>query len=96
MCQSSTCDLPMLMMANTIGMTILRNELRSASYIFVYSGGKENWRNGIHSVNECSDSLAFIQGTGLEILMSYYHLEYDPDKVRNTFFSLFHQHGYIS
>lgn len=76
-----------LMMMHTIGLSIIAQELKRALYIYE----KPNYHP-----KTASDSLAFIQGTGLEIVIDYYHLEYDADAIRNVFFSMVGDHEKIS
>lgn len=37
-----------------------------------------------------NQALAFIQGTGLDIVIKVYDLDYDPVVLRNAFFRIFH------
>lgn len=84
---SDTAGLIMLMMMNTIGLSILYAEFRRASWIY---------HQPHYHPKTASDSLAFIQGTGLEIVVDTYHLMYDADRLRNVFFSMVGDHAKIS
>ena len=35
-------------------------------------------------------ALAFVMGTGLDVMLQCYGIEYDPDDLRETFYKLFH------
>ncbi len=83
-------NLMALMMMNTIGLSILYAEFKRASFIYM----KPNFHNNYKK--SASDSLAFIQGTGLDIVIETYHLMYDPDRLRNVFFSMVGDHAKIS
>lgn len=72
---------------NTIGLSIVYAEFKKA-YLF-YS--KPDWRP-----KAASDSLAFIQGTGLEIIINTYGLLYDAENLRNCFFSMVGDHAKIN
>jgi len=75
------------MVMNTIGLSIVYAEFQRAYWHY----SKPNWR-----FIASSDSLAFIQGTGLELLLQAYGLMYDADRLRNTFFSMVGDHAKIS
>ncbi len=81
-----TSDLMMIMMMNTIGLSIVYAEFKTAYTFYT----KPNWRP-----KAASDSLAFIQGTGLDLLIRAYGLMYDPDALRNVFFSMVGDHAKI-
>jgi hypothetical protein len=76
----------MLMMMNTIGLSILYAEFKRASWFYSQPH---------YHPKSSSDSLAFIQGTGLEIVVDTYHLMYDADRLRNVFFSMVGDHAKI-
>lgn len=78
-----------LMMMHTIGLSIIYTELKHARYAYTSTG------RGWH-VKAGSDSLAFIQGTGLELVLDYYHLAYDADNIRNVFYSMVGDHAKIT
>lgn len=81
-----------LMVMNTIGLSILFAEFRKASWAYFlpkYHGQKTVKQSA-------SDSLAFIEGTGLDVVLQTYHLMYDPEQLRNVFFSMVGDHAKIS
>jgi hypothetical protein len=82
-------NLMMIMMMNTIGLSILYGEFQSAHMYYSKPKYHPNYRKA------ASDSLAFIQGTGLDLLIQAYGLMYDPDNLRNTFFSMVGDHAKI-
>ena len=75
-----------LMMMNTIGLSIVYAEFQRAAWHYT----KPNWR-----WKASSDSLAFIEGTGLELVIRAYGLMYDADNLRNVFFSMVGDHEKI-
>lgn len=79
------------MIANTIGMSILYDVLKDACW-YIARTNKElkSQIQTFHyrSVSEGSESLAFIQGTGLEIMFDFYKIGYDAHILRTNFFSL--------
>lgn len=83
---SDTTNLITIMMMNTIGLSILCAELKRASWAYFLPR--------YHS-KTASDSLAFIEGTGLDIMVHAYGLMYDPGLLRNTFFSMVGDHTKI-
>lgn len=78
------------MQMNTIGLSILYREFKSAMLFY----SKNNKTNRYYRV--ASDSIAFIQGTGLDIILNYYGLMYDAERLRNGFFSMVGDHEKIS
>lgn len=40
-------------------------------------------------VERGKEAFAFVQGTGLELIIDYYQLDYNPDEIRDQFFNLF-------
>ena len=79
-------EVVMLMVMNTIGLSILYSTFINASWIYT----KPHYHPKVSS-----DSLAFIEGTGLEVVLNTYHLMYDADKIRNVFFSMVGDHAKI-
>jgi hypothetical protein len=75
-----------IMMMHTLGLTSLHQEFKNA-YLF-YHGSKFYHKRA-------SDSLAFIQGTGLDMMLETYGLMYDADHLRNVFFSMVGDHEKI-
>lgn len=67
-----------LMLLNTLGLSILSETLYSAQFIHTNSG-----RGG--DLVEHRACYAFIQGSGLDILLQQYGLNYDPDGIRSGF-----------
>ena len=80
-------NLMALMIMNTIGLSILYAEFKRAMWCYTQPH---------YHPKTSSDSLAFIQGTGLEIVVEAYHLMYDPDRLRSVFFSMVGDHAKIS
>lgn len=81
-----TSNLMAIMMMNTIGLSIIYAEFKRASWAYFMPS---------YHPKTSSDSLAFIGGTGLEILVRTYGLMYDVDRLRNTFFSMVGDHSKI-
>jgi hypothetical protein len=74
------------MIMNTIGLSILYTEFKRAAWAYYMPH---------YHPKTSSDSLAFIQGPGLEIVVETYHLMYDADRLRNVFFSMVGDHAKI-
>ena len=72
---SNTTNLVYLALLNTVGIAIISQTLVEA-------------RNYIYGSNKRTDKEAFmfVKGTGLEIVMESYCLDYDTKKLRDTFF----------
>ena len=79
-----------LIMLNTIGIAILRETFEDAAFYLTHSNGSK-----MKKLNQAGQSFAFIRGTGLELICNYYHLDYNIDELRNSFFSLVGHREYI-
>lgn len=88
---ASLNDLTLVMQMNTIGLSIIYAEFKNAAKM--YYGKYHDPKKRTYS--SASQSLAFIQGTGLDIVLTAYGLMYDADKLRNTFFSMVGDHERI-
>lgn len=76
-----------LVMTNTIGESILVETLRSAAYFIMRSSSQFKPKHHVTKsfLQESRYCYYFVQGTGLDLLIQRFHLEYDPDQIRNTF-----------
>lgn len=81
-----TSNLIPIMMMNTIGLSIIYAEFKRASWAYYMPN---------YHPKTSSDSLAFIEGTGLDIVVHAYGLMYDASHLRNTFFSMVGDHSKI-
>lgn len=70
----------------TLGLSAVMSAFEEAALIYTWTNGCMGKRN----MNNCKQALAFIQGTGLEIALSIYGLDYDADSLRQNFFRIFH------
>ena len=82
---TDTSNLMVILQMNTLGLSILHAEFKRAALFY---SSKRYQRGG-------SDSLAFIQGTGLEMMLDTYGLMYDADHLRKVFFSMIGDHERI-
>ena len=76
------------MFYDTLALRILNNLLVEASYSFRTNSGhltKEKKEALTHS----SSALAFMRGTGFELMLDFYKLDYNPNSLRQNFFSMF-------
>ena len=71
---------------NTIGMACILNAFQEASMLYTYTNGYF----GEKKTKLAQQALAFIQGTGLEVTLISYGLEYNANELRSTFFRVFH------
>ena len=70
----------------TIGLACILNAFQEASMLYTYTNGYF----GEKKMRVAHQALAFIQGTGLEITLTYYGLDYNANQLRTTFFRVFH------
>lgn len=67
-----------LMITNTIGLSVLYEVLREA-----YSYLSANQPRTIDK-----QAFMFVQGTGLEKLLVYYHMDYDAENIRQCLYTM--------
>lgn len=85
-----SAELMRIMLANTVGLSILAETIRMAGYLFTHTNGNSN-----RETKEAKSCFAFIRGTGLELLIEDYELGYNADQLRYCFFDYFKQRKYI-
>jgi len=73
-----------LILINTIGASILVETLRDAAYFFTHSSRSLTHHEKIH-FRETQSAYAFVTGTGLDIFLSRYYLDYNAQKLRDLF-----------
>ena len=80
-------DFVQIFMMTTLGESILVETLRSAAYYITRSNGlfKPSHYRDKSFLKEAGNCYFFIQSTGLDVLIKYYHLDYNADDVRSTF-----------
>ena len=65
------------------------NLFEEASLQFVTT----NQHLGVKSAKASEQAFAFISGTGLDLMIHFYHLDLDPSLLRSAFFRKFHVNG---
>ena len=70
----------------TIGLCTISKAFQEAAMLYTWTNGYLGKKNE----KIAYDALAFIQGTGLEIMIRVYSLELDADQLRDRFFKTFH------
>ena len=86
----NSAQLCTLIALNRIGVGVLTEALKSAEYYLTHSNG-----TSIKRLKQSAQSFMFVRGTGLEVIINYYHLNYNTDKLKNSFFSLVGHREYI-
>ena len=81
MCQSTSCDLQTLMAMNTIGLSVLVDTLKDARYYY-----KRSNNISVRRIEEFQSAAVYIQGTGINIIIESYHMNYYPEAIRNGFY----------
>lgn len=71
-----------------MGLCILANTLREASYYF--TGTSSLVGHPYKSSEIATKALAFIQGTSLEVMLEEYSIDLDANKIRAEFYRVFH------
>ena len=85
-----------LLQVNTLGMSVLTETIKSAAFYMnntyhMIEEAKFNKSYVSHfkmDMREGRQSLAFINGTGLEIMLDSYCLDFNADRLRSGFFYL--------
>ena len=80
----------LMIMLNTIGLAVLTETFRSASFLFLHTNGHNSSRAFQEKMKESKIALMFIQGSGLEAMLNYYHMAYDPFRIRERFYRQVH------
>lgn len=57
--------------------------------MFVNTCGKLT-REKLQFIDNSRQAFAFISGSGFELMIEQYHLDYDADKIRSAFYEKFH------
>lgn len=71
---------------NTIGLAAVLGAFQEASMFYTMTNGYFGEKNK----RIATKALAFIQGTGLDITIRAYGLNYDADQLRSVFYQTFH------
>lgn len=67
---------------------VLESTLKEASYILVNTDDSlKKFNPSLYKAS--SKAFIFVSGTGLDLMLEYYHLEYDPNEIRHQFFTMF-------
>lgn len=72
----------------TAALTMIAHSFIEASY---YIQNTMNHNSKIYNRKALADAYAFVQGTGLEISLQRFSLDYDADILRRNFNYLFHE-----
>lgn len=88
----NSAQLQRLLFINTIGVSIISEALIQAAYLF---GSKRQalWRHnkpGLVKQEQYQEAYLFIQGTGLDIVIENYGLDYNAESLREGFNQIFH------
>ena len=85
----NSAQLERLLIMNTIGLSVVCETLKFASLLFPTSNGYKP-KVSTERRNEYRECFAFIQGTGLDLLLNQYEINYDANRIRNGFNYIFH------
>ena len=71
---------------NTLGQSALIETLRMAAYYVTHSNGIQTKSHMFTiEIKEARSCYFYIQGTGLNMLLEKFNLDYDPDRIRESF-----------
>ena len=78
------------MFFSTLALSTLVNTILDAAYVLGYRS-KKNAEGKINPKLEAKSrqAYAFVSGTGLDLMIKYYQLDYDPEEIREQFFKRF-------
>lgn len=71
-----------------IALSILKNTLFEASYMFTHTNGCKSV-TAMTSLQVSKQAYAFLSGTGLDIMLDEYQLDYSAESIRNAFYEKF-------
>lgn len=72
-----------------LAFSILKNTLVDAAFAIIHTNGKLNHSREIQMATS-KQALAFLMGTGLDIMLQSYDLDYSADELRESFYQTFH------
>lgn len=72
-----------------LGEKVLKTTLDEAAYALVNTNGKLS-KSMLAFAATSKEALFFILGTGLDIMLNVYNLDYDADRLRSVFCRQFH------
>mgnify|MGYP001569631521 CR=1 FL=1 len=79
----------LMLLTNTIGLSILIETLKQAGELFLNVHPRQS------ILRESRSCFAFIQGSGLEMLLQEWNLDYEAKHLRRAFYNTFHLHQYF-
>jgi len=77
-------------MFNKLGDALLVDVLQEASMYFTLTN------MAFEKEERCLESVAFVAGTSLDVMIDYYHLDKDADNLREIFFKRFDKDGLMA
>jgi len=72
-------------LSNTLGHSVLIETMKYAAYYVHHSNGLSKSRVFVMNMKEAKSCYFFVQGTSLNKLISRFGMEYDAEKIRETF-----------
>lgn len=79
-----------ILFINTIGLCVLMQNLKSAAYYISHTNANiyayKRKHEFLYRMQDGSASYAFINGSGLEIMLEQYALDYNAEELRSGFF----------
>lgn len=92
----SKVEIQQLMFINTLGLYTLVETLRTAQYVFHATNNRGHAispKSGMRQrAEEC---FAFIQGTGLEMMLRRHHIDLDAEVLRDGFYTAIGRREFI-
>lgn len=70
-----------------IANCVIESTFREASYMFINTTNLQKFNPQLYKAS--SQAFVFISGTGLDQMIEYYQMEYDPNELREKFFMMF-------
>lgn len=72
-----------------LATSVLRHTIFEASYAFVHTNGRAS-KEHLAKIGTSKEAFAFICGTGFEVMLEEYGLDYNADAIREFFYQKFH------
>ena len=72
--------------ANTLGHAVMIETLKMAAYYLSHSNGMQTRSYNIRSnMKEAKSCYLFVQGTGLDLVLEKFGMDYNTNEIRNIF-----------
>lgn len=72
-----------------MAVTLLKSTFKEAAFHIIHTNGMMTRQKRL-MMETSKQTMAFIMGTGLEVMLQSYGMEYNADELRSSFYHIFH------